>query len=138
MRNFHLTLTNRISELYKLRKFLEDTVVGQWGIPPSVGMSVNLALEEAFANIVQYGYGVQGPHKIDLLFQMKDNQLVITITDDGQAFDPTKKDAPDTTLPAGARPVGGLGIFLVRKIMDTVAYKRINNMNQLILTKKIN
>ncbi len=138
MKTAQLTLDNRISELDKLRELLEETVVEQWGISPAVGMSVNLALEEAFANIVQYAFDDQEPHEIDLLFQLKDKQLVITIRDDGHAFDPTKKDAPDTSLPAGERPIGGLGIFLVKKIMDEVTYNRIDNINQLTLTKKIN
>jgi anti-sigma regulatory factor (Ser/Thr protein kinase) len=138
MKTAQLRLDNRISELDRLRGFLENTVVKQWSIPPAVGMSVNLALEEAFANIVQYAFDDQGPHEIELLFELRDKQLVITITDDGHTFDPTKKDAPDTTLPAGDRPVGGLGILLVRKIMDEVWYKRIDNINQLTLTKKIN
>lgn len=137
METAHLKLTNAISELDKLRELIEGTVVGQWGLAPAVGMSVNLALEEAFANIVQYAFRDQGPHVIELFFQWNGNRLVVTITDDGHAFNPTKKEDPDTTLPAGERPIGGLGILLVRKIMDKVEYERTGNQNKLILTKTI-
>ena len=137
MHTSHLVLTNKMSELDKLRDFLED-IASQWGIPPAVGMSVNLALEEAFANIVNYAFKDELPHEIAFRFQKKDDQLVISISDDGQSFDPTKKSAPDLTLPAEERPIGGLGILLVTKIMDKVEYKRMDNTNQLTLTKQIN
>ena len=64
--------------------------------------------------------------------------ITITITDSGIPFDPTKKEEVDITLPADQRPIGGLGIYLVRNIMDTVEYQNINNQNILILRKELN
>lgn len=136
METSQLVLTNKISELNKLRDFLED-IAEPWDIPPAVSMSVNLALEEAFANIVNYGFTDGGEHRITFCFKKQDKRLVISITDHGQAFDPTRQSPPDTSLPAEDRPIGGLGIFLVNKIMDKVEYERKKNTNQLTLTKLI-
>ncbi len=136
MHTSHLVLTNKMSELDRLRDFLED-LANQWDIPPAVGMSVNLALEEAFANIVNYAFKDKLSHEIAFGFHKKDDQLVISISDHGQPFDPTNRPSPDLTLSAEDRPIGGLGIFLVNKIMDKVEYERKKNTNQLTLTKLI-
>ena len=64
-------------------------------------------------------------------------KLQFVITDHGVAFDPTAKAEVDTTLPAEERSIGGLGIHLIRKIMDDVKYERVNDMNILTLNKKI-
>ncbi|MFP4468614.1 MAG: ATP-binding protein [Bacteroidales bacterium] len=136
MKTSQLYLTNKISELEKLRDFMEH-IGAHWHIPSSVGMSVNLALEEAFANIVNHAFTDNKAHEIRFFFQMDGDQLVISITDDGQQFDPTKKEPPDLDLPAEERPIGGLGIYLIQKIMDRVEYNRIDHTNQLTLTKRI-
>ncbi len=136
MQKHTLRLDNKISELDKIRNTLEE-MVAVWGLSPQIGMSVNLAIEEAFANIVNHAFTDNKPHQIRFRFQMADNQLVISITDDGQQFDPTKKEPPDINLPAEERPIGGLGIFLIQKIMDKVEYNRIDHTNQLTLTKRI-
>jgi len=136
MQTYALKLTNKISELDKIRDSLEE-LVADWGLPPAEGMSVNLALEEAFTNIVNYAFEDEGLHEIEMAFSLKGDELMITITDDGKHYDPTKHADPDTGLPAADRPIGGLGIFLIRKIMDEVHYQRKGNVNQLILTKNI-
>jgi serine/threonine-protein kinase RsbW len=131
-----LKIVNQIGELVRIEAFLEE-LGDTWGFPMPLVMSLNLVLEEAVTNIVQYGYDDTGEHFIDLIFGLEGDLLTITIIDDGHEYDPTAKEDPDITLPAGERPIGGLGIFLIRKIMDTVVYQRKANKNYLILTKKI-
>ncbi len=136
MKRHTLTLTNKISELEKIRDSLER--LGEdWGVDPRTCMSVNLALEEAFTNIVNYAFENNDPREIVIDMQKTDARLIITITDEGRPYDPTQNPEPDTTLPAEERTIGGLGIFLIRKIMDEVAYERNGNKNQLTLTKNI-
>lgn len=137
MRTAQLQLSNQIAELDKLRDFMEETIMGQWGVPAAVAMAVNLALEEAFVNIVHYAFNGEETHKVGFLFQGDQEQLLITITDQGRAFDPTQSKAPDTSLPASERPIGGLGILMINKIMDRVEYKRRDDTNELTLTKRI-
>lgn len=137
MERHTLTLTNKISELGKIRDSLEH--LGEaWGIDPQTCMSVNLALEEAFTNVVNYAFETSAPQEVIIDMQKTEAQIIITITDEGRPYDPTKSPEPDISLPAEERPVGGLGIFLIRKIMDEVIYERNENKNQLTLIKNMN
>lgn len=132
-----LVLENRIGELETIRSKLRDILL-EWEIPPSLEFTLNLAMEEAFTNVVHYAFSDSKSHEIELQFQKQGNKLVIIFSDDGNPFDPTAIAEPDISLPARDRPIGGLGIYLVRKMMDQVEYRRENNKNQLILTKQIN
>jgi anti-sigma regulatory factor (Ser/Thr protein kinase) len=99
--------------------------------------SLNLVLEEALTNTILYGYDDENRHEIEVIFSKDGDILSVTIADDGHEYDPTLKEDPDITLAAEDRPIGGLGIFLIKKIMDTVEYRRKENKNYLILTKNI-
>ena len=131
-----LCVDNQIHELSQIEAFLEE-LADEWGLEIPLVFSLNLVLEEALTNIISYGYDDEDKHAIEILFKKTDDELTISIIDDGHAYDPTLKDDPDITLSAEERPVGGLGIFLIRKVMDTVAYRREENRNYLILTKHI-
>jgi len=131
-----LKVQNRIEELAVIEIFLED-LGDAWELDPSLVLSLNLVIEEAFTNIVKYGYDDNGEHIIEIIFSHEPDLLTIEIIDDGHHWDPTIKEDPDISLSAEERPVGGLGIFLIRKIMNTVVYQRIENQNYLKLTKKI-
>jgi anti-sigma regulatory factor (Ser/Thr protein kinase) len=100
-------------------------------------MKLNLVLEEAVSNVIFYAFKDQEKHEINISLYLESKTLTIDITDYGIAFDPTLREQPDLTLPAEERPIGGLGIFLIQKIMDTVNYSRNNNQNKLTLTKNI-
>ncbi len=134
--NRSITLDNKLDELTRISSFLEETAE-QWEIPMVLGMSLNLVLEEAFTNVVQYAYTDKEKHDIELLMEKSGNVLIITIIDDGQPYDPTKKTDPDINLDVENRPIGGLGIFLIKKTMDEVTYERKNGKNHLIMTKKL-
>lgn len=129
-------LANRIDELETIRQGLE-VLVSDWEIPPYMEIPLNLALEEAFTNIVNYAFDDNNIHEIIIQFRKAKGILEVTLTDDGQPFDPTARTDPDTGLGAEERPIGGLGIFLIKKIMDRVEYRRNDNKNQLILTKHL-
>ncbi len=131
-----ITLTNKIKELTRISIFLEETAE-QWELPMTLGMSLNLVLEEAFTNVVLYAYTDENKHDIELMMGKSADELTITIIDDGQPYDPTKKADPDINLAAEDRPIGGLGIFLIKKTMDEVSYERKNDKNHLVMTKKI-
>ena len=130
-----LTIKNEVEELTKLPAFV-DTVCEEAGVDMVLIASLNLALEEAVTNVVLYAYpDSEGTVSIDAVYT--DKYLKFVITDSGIAFDPTKKEDADTTLSAEERPIGGLGIFLVRQIMDSVNYERIDGHNILTIIKKI-
>lgn len=131
----HLTLKNEVEELTQLPAFV-DAVCEEAGIDMALIASLNLALEETVTNVVLYAYkdGV-GLVDIDAIYDK--NSLKFIITDNGIPFDPTTKEDADTTLSAEERPIGGLGIFLVRQIMDTVSYERKDGKNILTIVKKL-
>ncbi len=130
-----ITLPNDISTISQLSEFVE-TVCEEKGLDMALTMNLNLALEEAVVNVMSYAYpDSQGDVKVDIMID--DQKVVSTLTDSGIPFDPTQKGDVDTTLPAEERPIGGLGIHLVKQIMDKVSYQYVGNQNILTLEKNI-
>ena len=134
--NKFLQIDNQIDELPRLANFMEE-LGEEWRLPVQLVISLNLVLEEALTNIIFYGFEDGGRHDIAINFKKSGDELIITIIDDGKEFDPTLKADPDITLSLEERPVGGLGIHLIKKIMNKVEYKRVENKNYLILIKNI-
>ena len=101
-------------------------------------MQIDIALDEVLSNIVRYAYGGKdGTFTVQYSFDEDSRKASITVIDEGSAFDPLAKEAPDITLNVEERPVGGLGIYLVRRVMDAITYRRINGRNILHMEKKI-
>ena len=131
-----LTLPNNIEEIPQLNAFI-DEVCEAAGLDMPETMSINLALEEAVVNVMDYAYpaGTQGQVLIEA--EADKERMKFVITDQGIPFDPTAKEEVDTTLSLEERPTGGLGIHLVRQIMDSINYERVDNNNVLTLRKKL-
>lgn len=130
-----LVVKNSISELERLVAFLEN-LQDEWSLPASLITSVNLALEEALTNVIFYAFEEGTEHEIKLDFKLNKNQLSMIISDSGKPYDPTAKSDPDINLSVEDRPVGGLGIFLIKQLMDKVSYRRKGNLNQFTMIKK--
>ena len=131
-----LTIPNRIDQLPAVTDFLEN-LGSSWNLPQKMVLSLNLVLEEALTNTILYGFDDQETHLIEINISRKNQNLSIRISDDGQAYDPTQRKDPDLNLPLEERPIGGLGIFLIKQMMDSVSYVRKNNKNYLTLKKNI-
>lgn len=131
-----IVLNNDIQEVPQLAAFV-DEVCEAVGFNPAVTMQMNLALEEAVVNVMNYAYppGIRGKVTIDA--SANDVRLKFTIIDRGRPFDPTVQADVDTTLSVKERPIGGLGIHIVRQIMDSINYERIDGQNVLTLRKKL-
>ena len=129
-----LTLPNDIETIPQLNEFM-DAVCEEVGFDMSTTMSLNLAMEEAVVNVMSYAYpeGTKGDVTIEAVANESGAKFIIS--DSGTPFDPTVKEDVDTTLTAEDRPIGGLGIHLVRQIMDSVSYEYINGKNVLTLRK---
>lgn len=125
-------LTNDLGQLQRLSAFVARTAT-RWGLEEKTVMRLNLALEEAVANIIMYAYPGENDKEIRVGIEKKGGRLTVTLVDWGVAFDPTAKEQPDLTQPADQRPIGGLGIHLIREIMTTVAYRRRDDENELTL-----
>lgn len=105
--------------------------------PMKIAMKITVCVEELFVNVANYAYeGCVGDCTLGIE-SSEDNpgRVRITLTDQGKYFNPLEKEDPDTTLEADEREIGGLGIFMVKNIMDTISYER-NNENNIIIMEK--
>lgn len=129
-----LLLTNDISEVPALAEWVEQ--LGQKAmLPADQVFRLNLALEEAVVNVMNYAYPGEMGRPIRLVAEeMADGHLHFVIDDEGVPFDPTQAADPDITLSAEERSIGGLGILLVRQLMSHVHYERRDGHNILELT----
>lgn len=131
-----LLLHNNIEEVPMIETFIDD-LVGKTGISMGTASKLNLALEEAIVNVMNYAYPKEQIGNIYLEVYANDARIKFVITDHGTPFDPTAAAEPDITADLEDRPIGGLGIFLVRQLMDSVNYERINGDNILTLRMMI-
>ena len=131
-----IVLPNDTQEVPRLAAFV-DEVCEVVGFDATVTMQMNLAIEEAVVNVMEYAYppGTRGDVTVEAV--SNDVRLKFTIIDNGSPFDPTAKADVDTALSAEERPIGGLGIHLVRQLMDSINYERIDGQNILTLRKKL-
>lgn len=116
-----LELPNNISHVPTLGTWIEN-VGEKMQLAPDKIFNLNLAIEEAVVNVMNYAYpGKEG--KVYLQAYDEDGHVFVVIEDEGIPFDPLAKDDPDVTLAAEDRPIGGLGIFLVKELMTDVSYE---------------
>ena len=133
----HLILHNDIQQIPQLAEFVE-AVADAAKLDVGLTMSLNLALEEAVSNVIMYAYPRGSDGLVDVEAVIRKNEVEFIITDSGKPFDPTASPEADTTLGVEDRPIGGLGIFLVKNIMDVVEYERSKDgKNILSMIKKI-
>ena len=132
-----LTLDNDIQQIPQLASFV-DAVAEEAGIDFSEAMSLNLALEEAVVNVMQYAYPAETHGTVTIEAVFNKEQLRFILSDAGTPFDPTAKEDVDVSLEVGDREIGGLGIHLIRQIMDDISYEYKDGKNVLTLHKKIN
>ena len=126
-----IVMRNDIQQIPTLAEWVESL-----HIPEALNMTMNLALEETVTNVMLYAYPNE-KGKVLIEAEKTDEQITFVITDSGVPFDPTAKPDADTSLSAEERPIGGLGIHLVRQIMDKISYRREEGKNILTLIKKL-
>ena len=104
---------------------------------PELLFQIKLVLEEIGTNIVKYGYDEEGKKDIRITLTSESDTLTMDIVDDGKPFDPFA-DAPEPDLdsPVPERPIGGLGVYLVQKLMDEARYRREDGKNHVTLIKR--
>lgn len=127
-----VTIETRLEELNRLTEAVETLGEEDNWSPALVG-KVNLVLEELAINTINHGHD-GGLHEIFFTFSSTEDALTIEMVDDGKPFDPlTDAPVPDVNAPMEERPIGGLGVFLVRKLMDELTYRREEGRNHLTL-----
>ena len=138
-----LTVEAKTENLSQVLAFLEERLE-ELECPMKAQMQIEMALEEMFVNVASYAYK-RDPNAVypsELVsIRVEDSEdprcVAVTLTDSGMPFDPTKQDDPDIALSAEERDIGGLGIFMTKKIMDTVDYEYRDGKNVLTMKKTI-
>jgi anti-sigma regulatory factor (Ser/Thr protein kinase) len=98
---------------------------------------VSLAIEELVTNCIKYGYDDTAEHIVDIVLSVEDASLTMEVVDDGHAFNPLAAPPPDLSLSLEDRPLGGLGIHLLRELADKMTYERRDGTNRLVLMKQM-
>ena len=133
---FSFELKNDPSELNRLCQHCEK--VGHTiGLSKKAIFEINLALDELFTNIISYGFKDKEEHKIHIQIAVDEKELTLRVEDSGVPFNPLEAQAPNFNCTIEECQIGGLGIHLIKKVMDKVLYKRKADKNVLLLKKKI-
>ena len=131
------TFPAKVEALSDVLGFVDETLES-YECPMKTQTAVCVAIEEVFVNVAHYAYGEgEGDMTLGIGFDAESREITFRMTDKGTPFDPLKKPDPDITLPAEDREIGGLGIFITKKTMDTVTYAYENGENILTMIKKI-
>lgn len=112
-------------------------LLGDFARQSSLPASISFAADHSLAEHLQNVHDYSGASGVDLELETDGARLRILVSDDGQPFDPTVAPEPDTTLPIDQRPIGGLGIHMMRRFMDRLEYRRDGNRNRLVMEKSL-
>lgn len=136
MREERTAVVGDAAHLAQLTAFLQQ-FCSSAELPPAQVLAFELALEEVFMNVVMHGTTAGALRLVEVSLALSGDGLTMTVEDDGPGFDPLSLPAPDVTASLADRRVGGLGVLLVRHMMDTVSYARVAGRNQLRMTKQL-
>ncbi len=131
-----LLLRNDVSELERVAEAVSAWCQGN-AVSAMAEYQVNVALDEIISNVIRHGWKDSGEHQLQVRISRLEDELRVEVEDDAAPFNPLEVPAPDITKPLEERPVGGLGIHLVRQLMDGLEYRRLDGKNLLIMKKKI-
>ena len=129
-----IVIRNSIAELANLRDGLER-IGAKLGVPGKPLMQLQVALDEVASNVIKYGWPDGGNHELCVRITGQQDRIEVEIVDDGREFDPRLAPPPEAA-PAGRRRPGGLGIHMVKQLVDRVDYERVGGHNRTVMTKR--
>jgi anti-sigma regulatory factor (Ser/Thr protein kinase) len=132
---FSMTIKNRLLDLHDANLKIEDFSM-DLDLPPKVLNALAVSVDEAVINIIKYGYDDDAEHDINIKINIESQFLTLEIEDDGQPFNPLEYPEADTESKIEDRKIGGLGIHLIRNLMDEISYGYKNGRNHLFMKKK--
>ena len=133
-RHYCFELKSELSELQTLCRYLEDCG-DVMELPQKCLSEINLGLDELFTNIISYGFGDESEHQIKFSLAKDSETLFVQVEDDGIPFNPLDVVDPEVSQDLDSMDIGGLGIHLVKKMVDDIDYQRVEGKNKLILKK---
>jgi serine/threonine-protein kinase RsbW len=131
-----LHIVNDLAELARVAERVDEFCAAH-ALPADCGFKLNIALEELLTNTISYGYADAGRHEIALALAREGGDVVAEISDDARPFNPLEAAPPDLESPLEERRVGGLGVHLVKTLMDDVTYAYRDGRNVVTLRKQI-
>ena len=131
-----IRIKNKISELEKVAQFIEE-IGEELGLSMELQMNLNLVMEEMVTNVIFYAYPQGEEADIELLAKSDGKELTFVLSDGGKPFDPTAKEDADLDVNPMDREQGGMGILIVKNIMNEVTYQRLGETNQLTMKKRL-
>ena len=131
-----LRVVNRTEEITRVNQGFND-FAEQYGVPEGDRRRINLIFDELLNNVISYAFDDDEEHFIDIAVSLERNRLVVIVADDGRPFNPFGRIPPETDLPMDDREIGGLGLHLVKNVMDDVTYERLGTKNVVTLIKNI-
>jgi anti-sigma regulatory factor (Ser/Thr protein kinase) len=132
----HLKLKSSLCEVERLTSRFHDFAQEQ-SLSPQVRCAVDLVLEEVVLNVIKHGCGGRDDQSLTVEIGVEGDELIVSFEDSCPAFDPLQHPPPDVSIPLEQRGVGGLGIHLLRQVMDRVNYSRVEGKNRLVLAKRL-
>jgi anti-sigma regulatory factor (Ser/Thr protein kinase) len=133
---FAIAIENKLADIQRAQALVEQFLAAHGG-SPGVIQTVSLSLEEIASNVIRYGYDDDDRHLIDVRISIHGGEIAIEVVDTGKPFNPLERPDVDTGAPMEERPIGGLGIHLVKKMMDELEYSRQGNQNVLVMKKRL-
>ena len=131
-----IKLKNQVGELEHVAVFIEE-ICEELGLGMELQMNLNLVLEEMVSNIIFYAYPEGTDAKRELMAEYDGKELTFVLSDQGREFDPTLKEDADVDVNPIDREIGGMGIWIVKNIMNQVTYQRLEGKNLLTMKKEI-
>jgi serine/threonine-protein kinase RsbW len=131
-----LKLKNQVGELERVNRFIEE-IGNELGLSMELRMNMNLVMEEMVSNVIFYAYPKDVEGEIELEAEYDGNELCFVLSDSGKEFDPTQKEDANPDINPTEREIGGMGIYIVKNIMNEVSYQRLEGKNLLTMRKNI-
>jgi len=131
-----LRIKNQINELERVNQFVEE-ISEELGLDTEFQMNLNLVMEEMVSNVIFYAYPEGKVAEIELTAESDGKELTFVLSDQGKEFDPTTKEDINPNINPMEREIGGMGIYIVKKIMNKVTYQRLEGKNLLTMKKDI-
>ena len=131
-----IIIKNQVDELERVNQFVEE-IGEELGLDMELQMNLNLVMEEMVSNVIFYAYPEGKTAEIELLAESDGKELTFVLSDKGKEFDPTAKADADPDVNPAERDIGGMGIYIVKNIMNEVSYQRLEGKNLLTMKKDI-
>jgi len=133
-----IRIKNRLDELSRVNQFVEE-IGEELGLDMELQMNLNLVMEEVVVNVISYAYPEGKEADIELLAESDDKELTFVLSDRGKEFEPTMNEINDADMEVNPaeRDLGGMGIYIVKNIMNEVTYQRLEGKNLLTMKKAI-